>query len=270
MLRQRGGVFLPVIIALCCDCKWHECEATESRPTFTKVQVLRSKPVGNNAHLVRCRVAARDSHGVGSFYLLKATSLNVDDHYPMGKTMCKRYYPLQSPSTDTHVDFIVKNHQWPGGDMSRFLGNLQNGQAIEISGPTNRDDVEELLENETMVGLICGGSGAIVGLQTLRYLEEQIRNNEVQVHLIISDKSQEDIIYDKEFRKFSHEYPNNVFIHRTLTRDAPKGWNQQVGRISKEMIGEHVPEECGVVFVSGPGDFVEHMHSLIDKPLFIL
>lgn len=109
-----------------------------------------------------------------------------------------------------------------------------------------------------VVGLIAGGTGLTPMLQVVRNLLEDSDN--AIFTLVVSNKSDDEIFYEKELKRMAKKHKGRFTLVRMLTRDHPSDWPlDQRGRISEEALTRTLPANPDVIFVCGKDDFVTHI-----------
>jgi len=257
-------------------------------PEFEKLKVLSNKPLNYESNTYILRIGLESSLEkldcpLGGVIQLRAVSDCVSENFPFGKLFCRTYVPVSWPNKCGHFDVIYKVYYGPEGGMSNHLKSLRKGSTVEVrsvrrwldktifnnSNAVGNDevsgDVYVVGEKQTTdgirrkhYGMIAGGSGLTTMLQIIRRM--LLENEEATFSLIISDRTHWNIFYDKELTLLAEKYLNRLCVFRTLTRDYPRDWEQGIGRITKEMLEEHIDmENADAIFVCGPDGFVNHI-----------
>jgi ferredoxin len=82
------------------------------------------------------------------------------------------------------------------------------------------------------------------------------------IHLIYSNKSQEDIIFREEIERLEKQH-DNLHVTFTLTRGGPN-WSGRAGRIDATLLRERVPYLASLpVFICGPEPMLTTMRELL-------
>jgi len=278
MLRSSRGVLQSGLglsgLALCAGiatmstAERVKLEAEHTEDGFYKVEVLRNKALGPNTRLLRLKLDDPEAcleYSPGSFVYVRGTTFSVAESFPFGKQVCKPYLVVQPLDRKGHFDLIVKTFPYPQGDTSRYLAESSQGDLVEVKGPISRNGGSILNDTQAPqnVAIITGGSGLTAAIQLVRSLLPQDDETEPKhrISILASDKTSSDLFYMKELDRLSERFPENLTIHRTLTRDAPHNWDQSVGRITDCMVRSHLPEPSSdtLVVVSGPNEFVKYL-----------
>ncbi|EPQ53162.1 nitrate reductase [Gloeophyllum trabeum ATCC 11539] len=184
----------------------------------------------------------------------------------------RAYTPVSWHKSAGSVEFLIKIYhpspQYPaGGKMTVGFHQLTIGDLVELKGPLGSFEwrgsgvavwkgVERRIKN---LGLICGGSGITPILQVLRRVLHD-ENDRTRLWLISANKTEADILCRDELEVLQSTHGNNRFrLHYTLTT-CPNQWKYGVGRISEDMIAEHMPSPShdGLILVCGPDGMISH------------
>lgn len=161
---------------------------------------------------------------VGAHLILEAT---IND-----KIVVRKYSPISPINQKGKVTFVIKEYpptpEWPsGGEMSQWicaqpLGYLQSfcevmpkfnymGDAMfKFSGNTSK---------RTKLGLLAGGTG-LTPIFSIINAMRLAKDTAVQVDMIFSNKTENDILLKEELDAINSECPN-IRITHTLTRVPP-------------------------------------------------
>ena len=113
---------------------------------------------------------------------------------------------------------------------------------------------DKALEDKKMkIGLLAGGSG-ITPLYSMALASSLAKDN-VEITLIYSNKTKDDILIKKELDDLESMNPNLKVVH-TLTRHKPEHgeWNGEVGRLDTAMFKKYMPEHADDVFIATCGN----------------
>jgi len=152
-----------------------------------------------------------------------------------------------SPDEKEFIEITVKKA--PKGRASTiFFEKTKINGTFEALGPYglftyNNEDIKHIIH-------IAAGSGIVPIRSIIKYI---IKNKpEIKQTLIFSNKTPKDIIYKKEFDALNI---NKIY---TLTRHEGEEWKGKTGRITKDLIKEHIGEN-DLYFICGPPEFVNNM-----------
>uniref|UniRef100_A0A6U4YV90 Cytochrome-b5 reductase n=1 Tax=Hemiselmis andersenii TaxID=464988 RepID=A0A6U4YV90_HEMAN len=197
-----------------------------------------------------------------------------------GAAVCRSYTPITLDDTKGSFELVIKvyfkgvSEAWPeGGIMSQKLDSLKVGDEIEVGGP--RGHWEYLsegkfshngMDGETKsLGFIAGGSGITPCYQVIKAILEN-PSDKTKCWLVFSNKTEADILLRPELDEWAAKHPDRFKVHYTVS-EAPAGWKYSTGRVSKEMLTEHMPTPGPDTYIGlcGPQGFV-HSHCV---PLLI-
>jgi ferredoxin-NADP reductase len=139
------------------------------------------------------------------------------------------------------------------GEVSPYLtGELRPGDQLEVRGPIGGYFVWEPAFGGPLM-LLAGGSGVVPLRSILRY--RSLTGSSVQVRLLYSSRSWEDVIYQTEL-DFP---PDGVEVIHTLTRSQPPLWKGYARRVDAQMLAEVTwpAADQPLAYVCGPTSFVE-------------
>jgi len=173
--------------------------------------------------------------------------LTAEDGYQV-----ERSYSIASAPSGSRVDLTVE--RLDDGEVSPYLTDeLHSGDQLELRGPVGGYFVWEP-SLEGLVLLVGGGSGVVPLMAMIR--ERAAAGSDVDMRLLLSSRSWEEIIYRDELERLSGD---GLRVVHTLTRSQPDGWTGYARRVDAEMLAEVGPavEDRPHVYVCGPTPFVE-------------
>ena len=186
-----------------------------------------------------------DGHRAGQHVDVRLTA---EDGY-----QAQRSYSIASAPEDGSLLLTVERLE--DGEVSPYLvDELRSGDALELRGPIGGYFVWEVPLGGPLL-LIAGGSG-IVPLRAM--LRHRIAiGSDVEVRLLYSSRSLEDVIYRDELVRL--DSADGVDVRLALTRDWPEDWDGHRGRITKDALRamSWPPQERPLAYVCGPSGFVE-------------
>jgi len=175
--------------------------------------------------------------------------LTAEDGY-----QAERSYSIASPPEDRGLALTVERIE--DGEVSPYLVDvMEPSDLLELRGPVGGWFAWEARDGGPLL-LIGGGSGLVPLMAMLRH--RAAAANSVPARLLVSARSLEDLLYARELEAMARV--NAGFqLFRTLTRDAPAGWDGYRRRIDRAMLDEiaWTPAERPRTFVCGPTSFVE-------------
>ena len=173
------------------------------------------------------------------------------------------YSIASAPTARDHVEVVIK--ETPNGFFSKYMvRDCKAGEKVKFTGPWGH-----FIYNESLPGhlvLIGAGSGIAPLLSMMRYLTDKKAPNKAT--LFFSNKTKEDIIYEKELAALPRANPNLRVIN-TLTREEEgDGWTGERGRVSAEMIKKHIPDVHGALYyLCGPPLMVDGVVKMLKEEL---
>ncbi|MBO0732398.1 MAG: hypothetical protein J2P57_24260, partial [Acidimicrobiaceae bacterium] len=132
---------------------------------------------------------------------------------------------------------------------------LRPGDRIELRGPIGGYFVWTEGSGGPLL-LVGGGSGVVPLMAMLRH--RAATGSEVPARLLLSSRTQADVIYRDELERLAAAGPGLEVVH-TLTRSSPPGWSGFTRRIDGAMLREVAwgPEQRPLAYVCGPTPLVE-------------
>jgi ferredoxin-NADP reductase len=173
--------------------------------------------------------------------------LTAEDGY-----QAERSYSIASAPVGQRIDLTVE--RLDDGEVSTYLTDeLRPGDRIELRGPIGGYFVWEPGQGGPLL-LIAGGSGIVPLMAIIR--ERARAAAEVDIRLLYSSRSWDDVIYRDELNRLSGD---GLTVVHTLTRSQPPDWEGYARRVDKQMLIESGtdPAERPRVYVCGPTPFVE-------------
>lgn len=175
------------------------------------------------------------------------------------KEIVRSYTPISSDHEAGYFDLLVK--EYPQGNISKYLANLQIGQTMKVRGPKGA-----MVYTPNMcrhIGMIAGGTGITPMLQIIKaIIRGRPRNggkDTTQVDLIFANVNPEDILLKDELDKLAAE--DDGFRVYYVLNNPPEGWQGGVGFVTAEMIKEHLPAPAPdiKILICGPPPMVSAM-----------
>lgn len=118
----------------------------------------------------------------------------------------KPYSIASSPSKKTEIELCIKKLK--GGYASNYLCELNEGDELNFTGPMGIFTLNDPLE-ETLV-FMASGTGFMPLRSMIKYLLEQNVKN--PIFLFFGIRTENEIIYRKEFEELAAKYENFIFI----------------------------------------------------------
>jgi propane monooxygenase reductase component len=164
----------------------------------------------------------------------------------------KRLFTFASSSFEKNLEFIIKIY--PEHEKITFeMNKLKKGDELIIGPPLGR------MSFQGNGIFIAAGSGITPFLAIFKELKKksELKGN----FLIYSNKFKEDVICEKELRKF---LGNNLII--TLTQEKIKGY--EFGRVDETLIQKYVKNFNQKFYLCGPKTFVLSVKEILEENNF--
>jgi ferredoxin-NADP reductase len=145
--------------------------------------------------------------------------LTAEDGY-----QAERSYSIASAPDGTRVELTVE--RLGDGEVSPYLTEeLRPGDQIELRGPVGGYFVWEPSQSGPVL-LVGGGSGVAPLMAMVRH--RAATGSDVDMRLLLSSRSWEDVIYRDELERLSG---GGLTVVHTLTRKPPPGWTGFARRV---------------------------------------
>ncbi len=165
----------------------------------------------------------------------------------------ERSYSIASPPGEAPLALTVERLE--DGEVSRYLVDvMEPGDRLELRGPIGGWFVWSAGDAGPLL-LIGGGSGVVPLMAMLRH--HAATKSTAPVRLLVSARTLGDLIYADELARIGGT--DGVEVYRTLTRQAPPGWQGFARRVDREMLDAVAwpPGELRSAYICGPTAFVE-------------
>ena len=178
--------------------------------------------------------------------------VNADVIVDGTKKFVKRAYSISSsPLKKNYIDLTVKTYI-DKGLVSKRLYNMKVDEEMEVTGPYGFFTFDENIHKHIV--LIGAGSGITPLMCVMRYIQDK-NLNDINVNIIYSSKTPNDIIFREEF--FSNKH-RNIKIHLTITRPNGDKWTGFTGRIDEKLLQHCIKNiKEPYYYISGPTPMVE-------------
>jgi ferredoxin-NADP reductase len=174
-----------------------------------------------------------------------------------GKKLVRCYSISSSPTQSGFVEITVKKQE--NGCVSPYLNERAAiGLTVEARGPFGQFHFDEQLHKKIV--LFAGGSGITPMMSMLRYIDDLALDT--QVTLFYSVRTRAAIIFAEELGNLEERVPG---FRRVIVLTRPDdGWFGASGRVSRELIAEHLSEIIGhTFFLCGPQSFMDHVDGIL-------
>ncbi|RLL92937.1 hypothetical protein CFD26_100245 [Aspergillus turcosus] len=245
-----------------------ENEVALKRHKWTQVKFLRKRPISEDTKVYTFALPSKD----------KKLGLETGQHLQIGfhfkdRLVVRPYTPTRpilESEEDGTFDLVVKTYfpgrAQPGGTMSNILDCLQEGEEIEVKGPSGeiryRGNGEFLVDDKTYhfdhITLILGGSGITPGYQLIARILRTERGSGPKIRAIDANKSEIDILMHGELDKYAQEHPEQFQITYVLSHPADD-WKGQTGHVNEEILHKYAfePGEKNVALLCGPPTMIQ-------------
>jgi ferredoxin-NADP reductase len=221
-----------------------EGTALLGRLTWQLADVLDVTPETDRVKTLALDVPAWPGHRAGQHVDVRLTA---EDGYQAGRS-----YSIASAPNGTRLELTVE--YLDDGEVSPYLTDeLRAGDKLELRGPVGGYFVWEPPVGGPVL-LVGGGSGVVPLMAMIR--ERAAADSDVDMRLLLSSRSWEDIIYRDELERLAG---GGLTVTHTLTRSQPEDWSGYARRIDADMLAEvgPGPGDRPHVYVCGPTPLVE-------------
>ncbi len=176
-----------------------------------------------------------------------------------GKQIKRAYTPSSLPGITGSFDLTVKRYET--GSISKYLHKQKIGDTVLMSGPnTGGHWVDGMAKR---VGFVAGGTGITPMISIIRWI---LSNKlDAELYLLFANKTESDIIFRREWEQAVREH-HNFHCHHVLEQPPP-GWPESTGRITPDMLRQHLPPPASdtCVFVCGPPPMVDSLEAALKE-----
>lgn len=195
-----------------------------------------------------------------------------------GQLVQRAYTPLLERRAKGFIDLLIKiyypNDEFPdGGCMTLGFSELVLGDVVELKGPIGHFTwkgkgmitLHDQEKHVTEVGLVCGGSGITPILQILQAI---LTDDDCYTKVWVLDVNRflEDILCREQLDQLALKlgHGSRFRLHYSLTgKPVPSDWSYSTGRITSEILKEHLPTpgEDKLVCICGPSPMEQSVKS---------
>lgn len=181
----------------------------------------------------------KEATNVYSFYFKKPINLkfNPGQYFKVNLSIdnpddrgSSRYFTISSSPSEK--DLVITTKILDSAFKNK-LHNLKKGEKINFFGPIGFFDIN--FNNKNKKVFLAGG----IGVTPFRSILKSLKKNNSEIILISSYAKKEDIIFEKELRKFENTF-KFFKVHFTLTKEKVETYHNQ--RINKYLIKKLIPD----------------------------
>ncbi len=144
--------------------------------------------------------------------------------------------------------------------LSAFKKNLlesEIGEKFEIIGPFGN----MIFKPYPKILMFAGGIAIAPFRSMILYAKENKINS--KIILFYSNRTLNEIAFYEELKNLENE---NLKVIFTLTREKPKDWKYEIGRIDENMIKKYVEDlENYIAYIAGSQEFVNDIKKILEK-----
>jgi 3-ketosteroid 9alpha-monooxygenase subunit B len=180
-----------------------------------------------------------------------------------GRKEPPRAYSMSSAPHERYIAITVKEERYVSGTTKYppllsplLVRRTPRGTRLIITGFTGPYTLNKtILSRTNHLFHICAGSGSVPNFAIIKSALKL--HPEVHHTLLYSNRTWEDIIFRDQLEALSREYPGQLNVIHTLTRETKPSagdLNVRSGRVSLDLLRELIPPELNChFFVCGPG-----------------
>ncbi len=167
--------------------------------------------------------------------------------------------PFTISSSPTEKDYLEFTKKLTGHNFSNALDAMVVGDILDIDGPYGNLTFEGEYDK---IALLSGGIGITPMISIYKYCADV--GLDTKVTMIISNRTQQDIVFGDELDQMKRENKNLKVFH-TLTR-ADDDWEGCQERICESMIMREIPDYKEYTFyLCSPPVMLDSMVSILDS-----
>ncbi|TFY58429.1 hypothetical protein EVJ58_g6427 [Rhodofomes roseus] len=241
---------------------------------FTRAKLVKRKEVSSDTRLYIFELPRKEDGSPGVLGLPVGQHVQIAVHF-QDQAVMRSYtpvHPVLPHEEDGTIHLLVKTYMPseggpfpPGGTVSNYLDCMDDGEEIDIRGPSGgikylgrgKFEIDGEERHFDKVNLVTGGSGLTPHWQLIHAIMSDDSDNTL-VSLI--DRTYDDILMRDELQKYADEKPDKFKLWHVLS-SPPKDreWKYSEGRLDQKMMEQHFyPAEDGVVtLLCGPPAMIE-------------
>ncbi len=176
-----------------------------------------------------------------------------------GKSVKRPYTPSSMPGAMGYFDLTVKRYE--NGVISKYLHDQKAGDRVLMSGPKQGGHWVDGMAKK--VGFVAGGTGITPMISIIRWILAQ--SLDAELFLVFANKTEADIIFREEWEQHLRKHQTFPCYH--VLEHPPAGWVQGVGRITEEVLRQHLPPPGPetVLFLCGPMPMVNPLEASLNR-----
>eukprot|EP00761_Pharyngomonas_kirbyi_P001968 gb/GECH01001972.1/.p1 GENE.gb/GECH01001972.1/~~gb/GECH01001972.1/.p1 ORF type:complete len:306 (+),score=75.64 gb/GECH01001972.1/:1-918(+) len=220
---------------------------------YEEFELIKKEPITHNTCLFRFKLPENHVAGIP---VGQHISLQVDT----GKGKAARSYtPISAVDQKGYFDLAIKYYE--KGRVTPIVHSMDLGDKARIRGPSGSFKYNK---EHKRIGMLAAGTG----ITPMWKIIESIVNDETdntQVNLLFANRTEDDVLFENDLLKFSKD--DNVRVNFLFSQPKDPEACKMTGRISKEMIGEHMPQpsQDALILVCGPSGFQKSAISMLKE-----
>lgn len=184
----------------------------------------------------------------------------VQLHFEHAGARVKRSYSVATRADDaSHPDGIIEMavSYVPGGAATTLLQHLEEGGAVDASGPYGRFCLNDHDANRRYL-LIATGTGVTPYRAMLPLIATRIAERDIEVVLIYGARNRDELLYGDEFAAFAAEHPRFTFVPCfSRLASAALGAGERLGYVQDQLDGL-APDAAGdIAYLCGNPNMVD-------------
>lgn len=212
-----------------------------------QLPIIETKQETHDIKSIKLAFKEKIDYRPGQYMLVE---LDVDDP-ESGNTR-----PLSIASSPTE-NFLLFSTKISNSAFKKKFNSLKVGDLVKIKGPMGifllKEDAKEII-------FLGGGIGITPFRNMIKYASDKYLP--INMTLLYSNKTPDDICYRDEWQIFERENPNLKVIH-TITENA-NGWKGRTGRINESMLREFCNDlQSNLFYICGPPAMVDGLSQLL-------
>ena len=201
------------------------------------------------------------------FTFIPGQFLQVHFHYADGKPTKRSYSVATIGEGDNtavqHIEIAVSYVD--GGAATDLLGNLQEGQTIDASGPYGRFCLMDADANRRYL-LVATGTGVTPYRAMLPQLKKLMAARDLEIALIYGARNEAELLYGAEFEAFARENPKfHFYACFSRTPRAVPHPNDRNGRVQVALADLKPDAANDIAYLCGNPDMVDQAFALLKE-----